>query len=167
MPVAHPTVSHSLSLMSAAISALFFVGCNLEESTDSNSSSGNTSTEGPSNISVLTQYAGAYSVTGQGTGGPSYCTPCGEATRNHSRNTIEISSAGAIDFDTGISFSVGDINAIYNRDYVDHDRRIAVNYGASDSDERVRLYLNASKEVMEIIHDDGDGERTRALVTKD
>lgn len=122
--------------------------------------------EAPANIGVLTEYAGTYTVTGEGTGQPAWCTTCFDGTRTHARGTITIHTNGAIDFDTGISFKVGGIVAIYDRKTVGHDRRIAVNYGESDSEERIRIYLDEALEVVEIIHDDGAGESTRALVSK-
>ncbi len=123
--------------------------------------------ESPANLDVLTDYAGTYTVIGTGEGDPGYCASCGTATRDHERGTVTISAQGDIDFDTGISFAVADIVAIYDRKTVDADRRVAVNYGQSDSDERVRLYLNADLEVMEIIHDDGAGATTRALIQEE
>ncbi len=120
-----------------------------------------TDPEAPSNITVLTDYAGTYTVSGKGTADPS---ARGTATRDHARGTIIIHLNGDIDYDTGISFTVGQIVAIYDRKTVAHDRRVAVNYGASDSDERVRVYLDDALSVVEIIHDDGQGGTTRALI---
>lgn len=120
--------------------------------------------EAPSNVDVLTEYAGTYTVLRAATGQPPYCTSCFDGNREHERGTITIHTSGAIDFDTGISFKAGDIIAIYDRKMVGHDRRIAVNYGQSDSEERIRVYLDEALEVVEIIHDDGDGTTTRALV---
>tara|TARA_B100000446_G_scaffold185829_1_gene210646 strand:- start:2699 stop:5233 length:2535 start_codon:yes stop_codon:yes gene_type:complete len=121
----------------------------------------------PANLNVLTNYAGTYTVIGNGEGDPGYCASCGSATRNHARGTVIISAQGDIDFDTDIGFTVADIVEIYDRTNVATDRRVAVNYGQSDSDERVRVYLNADLEVMEIIHDDGAGATTRALIQED
>ncbi|MAC16339.1 MAG: hypothetical protein CL539_16935, partial [Alcanivorax sp.] len=121
----------------------------------------------PANLDVLTDYAGTYTVIGSGEGDPGYCASCGTATRDHERGTVTISPQGDIDFDIGISFTVDDIVEIYDRKTVDADRRVAVNYGQSDSDERVRLYLNTDLEVMEIIHDDGAGATTRALIQEE
>ncbi|WP_273009150.1 hypothetical protein [Alcanivorax sp.] len=121
----------------------------------------------PANLDVLTDYAGTYTVIGSGERDPGYCASCGTATRDHERGTVTISPQGDIDFDTGISFTVDDIVEIYDRKTVDADRRVAVNYGQSDSDERVRLYLNTDLEVMEIIHDDGAGATTRALIQEE
>ena len=121
----------------------------------------------PANLNVLTNYAGTYTVIGNGEGDPGYCASCGSATRNHARGTVIISAQGDIDFDTDIGFTVADIVEIYDRTNVATDRRVAVNYGQSDSDERVRLYLNADLKVMEIIHDDGAGATTRALIQEE
>ncbi len=128
---------------------------------------GPTDPELPANLDVLTDYAGTWTVIGNAVGDPGYCGSCGVANRDHARGTVIISAQGDIDFDTGISFLATDIVAIYDRKGVDADRRVAVNYGPSDSDERVRLYLNADLEVMEIIHDDGQGVTTRALIQED
>ncbi len=121
----------------------------------------------PANLNVLTNYAGTYTVIGNGEGDPGYCASCGSGTRNHARGTVIISAQGDIDFDTDIGFTVADIVEIYDRTNVATDRRVAVNYGQSDSDERVRVYLNADGDVMEIIHDDGQGTTTRALIQED
>ena len=126
-----------------------------------------TDTELPANLDVLTDYAGTYTVIGSGSGDPGYCGSCGTANRDHLRGTVTLSAQGDIDFDTGITFTAADIVAIYDRQTVDADRRVAVNYGQSDSDERIRLYLNADLQVMEIIHDDGQGTITRALIQQD
>tara|TARA_A100001391_G_scaffold151462_3_gene109103 strand:+ start:18362 stop:20863 length:2502 start_codon:yes stop_codon:yes gene_type:complete len=128
---------------------------------------GTTDPELPANLSVLTDYAGTYTVIGNGVGDPGYCAGCGTANRDHLRGSVTISAQGDVDFDTGIRFPVADIVAIDDRTDVPTDRRIAVNYGASDSDERIRLYLNSDLEVMEIIHDDGQGTTTRALIQED
>ncbi|WP_197477408.1 hypothetical protein, partial [Alcanivorax sp. HI0044] len=121
----------------------------------------------PANLDVLTDFAGTYTVIGNATGDPGYCASCGTANRDHVRGSVIISAQGDIDFDTGISFVATDIVAIYDRKNVAADRRVAVNYGLSDSDERVRVYLNADGDVMEIIHDDGQGTTTRALIQED
>ncbi|WP_062810779.1 hypothetical protein [Alcanivorax sp. NBRC 102028] len=121
----------------------------------------------PANLNVLTDYAGTYTVMGSGSGDPGYCGSCGVANRDHSRGTVIITAQGDIDFDDGILLPATDIVAIYDRKNVDADRRIAVNFGESDSDERVRLYLNADLDVMEIIHDDGQGTTTRALIKEE
>ena len=121
----------------------------------------------PANLDVLTDYAGTYTVIGNGEGDPGYCASCGTATRDHARGTVIISDQGDIDFDTDIGFTAADIVEIYDRTSVATDRRVAVNYGQSDSDERVRVYLNAAGDVMEIVHDDGQGSTTRALIQED
>ena len=121
----------------------------------------------PANLDVLTRYAGTYTVIGSGTGDPGYCGSCGIANRDHSRGTVTITAQGDIDFDDGINLAATDIVAIYDRKNIDFDRRIAVNFGESDSDERVRLYLNSDLDVVEIIHDDGQGTTTRALIQEE
>lgn len=122
--------------------------------------------EAPADLHILVEYAGTYKVTGPGTGHPAYCNSCNESNRNHERGTIVIHENGAIDFDIGISFQASDIEAIYDRKMVDFDRRIAVNYGPSDADERIRIYLDETLEAVEIIHNDGQGSTTRSMVIK-
>ncbi|MFP1677203.1 hypothetical protein ACLD02_00835 [Alloalcanivorax sp. C16-2] len=121
----------------------------------------------PANLAVLTAHAGTYTVIGKGEGDPGYCGGCGVANRDHARGTVSISAQGDIDFDTGIAFLVSDIVTISDRTTLAADRHVAVNLGESDGDERVRLYFNGDLEVMEIVHDDGQGVTTRALIQED
>lgn len=125
--------------------------------------------EGPSNLSVLTAFAGTYNVTGTATQPESR----GLATRDHERGSITIFANGAVDFDTGIRFTATDIGAIYDRrnicDLEPHfDRaacRIHVNYDADDSGRKLEIYLDLDKTtVLEIRYQDGQGGRTRAAI---
>lgn len=146
----------------AALLAAFVAGSLLPDAP------GDDDPEAPSNIAVLTAYAGTYTVTGTATGNEGLR---GSANRDHGRGTITISANGAIDFDTGISFTVGQIVAIFDRRSVEPDKRVAVNYGASDSDERIRIYFDANgtapANIVEIIHDNGSGTTTRAAIGSD
>lgn len=121
--------------------------------------------EAPTELAVLVAYAGTYTVSGTATGDDGYR---GTANRNHARGTITIHPNGDVDFDTGISFTAAQVVAVYDRRTIAHDKRVAVNYGASDSDERIRLYFNADgtapANIVEIIHDNGSGTTTRAAI---
>ena len=130
-----------------------------------------TDPEAPSNLEVLTPYAGTYTVSGVVTGDPGYCSSCGAHNRDHLRGTITIRPNGDIDYDTGVSFTVAQIVEIYDRRNVAHDKRIAVNYGASDSDARIRIYFGAAgtttADIAEIVYDDGQGKVTRAKIEQE
>lgn len=117
--------------------------------------------EGPSNLAVLTAFAGTYSVSGTAT------EPAGRgvATRDHARNTIVIQENGDVDFDTGIAFTASDIWAIYDRTSIEGaSRRVHVNYDEDDSGRKLQLYLDAGLNVLEITYSDGQGELTRAAI---
>jgi hypothetical protein len=123
----------------------------------------------PSNIAVLTAFAGTYSVSGTATDPVSR----GSATRDHARGTIIISANGAVDFDSGISFTAADIGAIYDRRNIcdfepQFDRaacRVHVNYDADDSGRKLEIYLDLDKStVLEIRYQDGQGGLTRAAI---
>ncbi len=117
--------------------------------------------EAPSNVGVLTAYAGTYTVTGTATEPLSR----GFATRDHDRGTIIIGANGNVDFDTGISFTAGEIGAIYDRTFIDGDaRRVHVNYDADDSGRKIQVYLDAELNVIEITYYDGQGGLTRAAI---
>lgn len=121
--------------------------------------------EAPAHLAVLVAYAGTYSVSGNATGDEGLR---GSANRDHVRGTITIHPNGDVDFDTGISFTAAQVVAVYDRRTVAADKRVAVNYGASDSDERIRLYFDADgtapANIVEIIHDNGSGTTTRAAI---
>lgn len=115
-------------------------------------------------LALLTQYAGTYEVA---------CTavePTGRsmATRDHARGTIIIGDDGAVDFDTGISFSAADVNMLFDRTTIDGDsRRVQVNYDENDGGRRLDIYLDSELEVTEIRYQDGQGGRTRAAIGSD
>lgn len=124
-------------------------------------SQGPEDSEAQSGLDVLTAYADTYTVS---------CTAVdpvsrGTATREHARGTIIIGADGSIDFDTGIGFSAAEINAIFDRTFIDGDaRRVHVNYDADDSGRRLEIFLDADLEVTEISYRDGQGGLTRAAI---
>ena len=126
----------------------------------------------PSNVSVLTAFAGTYTVSGTATDPASR----GTATRDHDRGTITISDNGDVDFDTDISFTGTDINAIYDRRYIcDYEPpldntscRVHVNYDADDSGRKLEIFLDLDKTtVLEIRYQDGEGSIIRAAIGED
>ncbi len=124
--------------------------------------------QAPANLAILTAYAGTYTVTGGGSGDPGYCATCGSGNRNHLSGIVTISANGDINFDTGISFTSTQIKSITDYRTTDTDKHIAINFGSSDTDERIRLYFKtsgtAAADIVEIIHDNGSGRTTRALI---
>lgn len=140
-----------------------------DEPTDPTDPEEPTDPEAPSNISVLTAFAGTYTVTGTATEPSSR----GTATRAHDRGTVIINANGNVDFDTGISFTAAQINNIYDRRNIcdlppQADRsacRIHVNYDNDDSGRKLELFLALDKTtVTEIRYQDGQGGLTRAAV---
>ncbi|MBF6058906.1 MULTISPECIES: hypothetical protein [Thiomicrorhabdus] len=115
-----------------------------------------------SNISVLTKYAGTYTVSGPGT---TFETVRGTHDSTYTLPTsIMIASNGAITFDNSLDFSAEDIQAIYNRtnlDAADGIKRVQVNYGADDDGPVIQVYLDANDQVEEISYktDISDGPK--------
>ena len=162
----------------AKISALLLITLILAGCLDSSGSkAGSTSdsesstqdSEAPSNVNVLTSFAGTYNVSGTATDPASR----GTATDDHQRKTIIISDQGGVDFDTGISFTAAEINAIYDRRNIcdfapPADRsacRVHVNYDQDDSGRKLEIYLDTNKTtVKEIRYQDGQGKIFRALI---
>jgi len=93
--------------------------------------------EAPSEVKILIEYAGTYNVANGA---------------EHTRGTIIIGQDGSVDFDEGVSFKPSQINAIYDRRMVEHDRRVQVNYDANDSGEVISVYLDSSNIVTEILY---------------
>ncbi|MDZ4297210.1 MAG: hypothetical protein U0998_03100 [Moraxellaceae bacterium] len=131
-----------------------------------------TDPEAPSNIAVLTAFAGTYTVTGTAAGVESHGAR-GVATRDHERGTIMIAGNGNVDFDVGISLPANSIVALFDRRSLcdldpQFDRaacRIHVNYGANDSGAKLELFLALDKTtVLEIRYQDGQGGITRAAI---
>src|SRR5690606_20870948 len=122
----------------------------------------------PSNVSVLTAFAGTYTVSGTATDPASR----GTATRDHDRGTITISASGDVDFDTGISFTGAEIGAIYDRrnicDFEPQFQaacRVHVNYDEDDSGRKLEIFLAPDETtVLEIRYQDGVGGLTRAAI---
>jgi hypothetical protein len=102
--------------------------------------------EAPSNIDVLTAYAGTYSVTGAATGNPQR----GASTGAHQRGTVTIGSDGGVDFDTGTAFTAVQARTVFDRRNQDFDRRVQVSYDADDSGRVINVYLDAQGQVTEI-----------------
>jgi hypothetical protein len=102
--------------------------------------------EAPSNIDVLTTYAGTYSVTGAATDNPQR----GTSTAAHQRGTVTIGADGSVDFDTGTAFTAVQARTIFDRRNQDFDRRVQVSYDADDSGRVINVYLDAERRVTEI-----------------
>lgn len=115
----------------------------------------------PANIAVLTAYAGTYNVSGTST----VAQRDGTANREHQRKSVLIGEDGSVDFDTGISFTATQINAIYDRTNLQQPiRRVHVNYDADDSGRKLQLWLDADNQVTEISYSNGAGQLTRAAI---
>lgn len=102
--------------------------------------------EAPSNIDVLTTYAGTYAVSGTATDNPQR----GMSTAPHQRGTVSIGSDGSVDFDTGIRFTAVQARTVFDRRNQDFDRRVQVSYDADDSGRVINVYLDAQRNVTEI-----------------
>lgn len=161
------TLWASLSLLTGCIDTDSTANDETEEQqaeiNDSNDAGNSDDIEGPANLSVLTQFAGNYTVTGIATDPESR----GFSDIAHTRRSITIGEDGSIDFDTDISFAVDEINAIYDRTMLDHPiKRVHVNYQETDSGDNIQIYLTNESEVEEITFNPAEGTSIRAAVEK-
>ncbi len=101
-----------------------------QENTDDNNEN---NSEGPSELSIVIPFAGTYNVIN-------------DTESLHSRGTITIGSDGSVDFDTDISFSAADAQAVYDR--IECCHRIQISYGADDDGEVINLYLNDTDDAV-------------------
>lgn len=100
-----------------------------EETDDTNGGS----SEAPSELAIVFDYAGTYDVVEETTG-------------THDRKTITIGEDGSVDFDTDISFAASDVQAVYDR--IECCLRIQLSYGADDDGEVVNLFLNDAADAL-------------------
>ena len=115
-----------------AFALVMFYSCE-EDTTDDmkndDDTENNNTTEGPSELSIVIPFAGTYNVTS-------------DPDNVHDRETITIGSDGSVDFDTNVSFSAADAQAVYDR--IECCKRIQISYGADDDGEVINLFLNES-----------------------
>lgn len=106
----------------------FFFQCSEDEGAEKENEEKD-NLEAPAGTDLVIDLAGTYTVTNESVG-------------SHTRKTVIIGTDGAIDFDTNTSFSVSDINAVYDR--LSCCNRVAVNYGADDDAEVINLFVDAN-----------------------
>ncbi|MCG7534226.1 hypothetical protein [Pseudoalteromonas sp. OOF1S-7] len=102
------------------------------------------------NLTLLTAKAGEYKVVGEG----------------HSRGTVVIGSDGAIDFDTGISYTPSDITGIDDRTGPQlEEPRIQVNYGKDNDGPLINLFLSQDRAQITSIQYKNTAENADVMVT--
>ena len=90
---------------------------------------------GPANIELVQALEGSYTVSEVQEG-------------SHSRGTVTISSEGVVDYDTGISIAIDEIDAVYDR--LGCCNRITIETTADGSGPRIDLFVDEQGALIEV-----------------